>query len=183
MALPLGFFNCWKIPIEFSSMSWNASIFYTIPYRLRMVMACSKYGQACSLKNVLPPFRGWRLGLIKWHQLWMTSLVLQVGVIDSTIARSSFIPAATRHQVFNLISLETFPISLTFKRSCLQPLSELRSKLNEVHSMDFVKTSTKIVFSVSQLKIFGRPHRSPTSCRSRICDTGTRSSIIMLPEI
>ena len=144
-------------------MSWNVSMSYIMPYRHRMVMACSKYGHICSLKNVLLPFRGWRLGQIEWYHLWMTSLVLQVSVIDSTITRNLFVPAATRHQVFSLLSLETFPTSLAFKSPCSQSLSELRSKLNEVYSMGLLRLQL-MLYLVSQLKMFRRPCRRTTRC-------------------
>lgn len=102
-------------------------------HRPPLVLACSDYGRDYSLKNVLPPFSGWWLGRMRWHRLLMTSLVLRVSSIDSTLVLNSNIPAVIRVQVFKLMSLETFPPSLASKSCCLQSLSELRSKVNEVH--------------------------------------------------
>jgi len=82
----------------------------------------------------------------------MTSLVMQVSSVDSTVVLISFIPTAIRLQLFNLMSLETFPPSLASRNCYRQSLSELRSKLNEVGNRMRPSRLKLISRSVSQLK-------------------------------
>jgi len=104
----------------------------------------------------------------------MTSLVMQVSFVDSTVVLILFIPAAIRLQLFNLMSLETFPPSLAFRNCYQQSLSQLRSKLNEVGNCMRLSKLKLISHSVSQRKNICHVLRQLTQCRSTIVHSGTQ---------